>query len=53
MPSILVSFGPSGEDMAALRPDALLGSYAELPGVVAGLWAKAPGVGLAKVLAGI
>ena len=53
VPSVLVSFGPSGEDMAALRPDALLGSYAELPGLVAGLWAKAPGEALAKVLAGI
>lgn len=38
VPSILVSFGPSGEDMAALEPDAILDSYAELPELVAGLW---------------
>ena len=37
VPSILVGFGPSGEDMAALRPDALLESYDDLPGVVADL----------------
>jgi phosphoglycolate phosphatase len=34
VPSILVTFGPSGEDMAALGPDALLGNYGELSGVV-------------------
>ena len=38
VPSILVAFGPSGEDLAALGPDVLLGSYPELPRVVAGLW---------------
>jgi phosphoglycolate phosphatase len=38
VPSILVTFGPSGEDMAALGPDALLDDFAELPGVVARLW---------------
>jgi phosphoglycolate phosphatase len=34
VPSILVAFGPSGEDMAALGPEVVLASYAELPGVV-------------------
>jgi phosphoglycolate phosphatase len=34
VPSILVSFGPSGEDMAALGPEVVLASYEELPGVV-------------------
>jgi phosphoglycolate phosphatase len=37
-PSILVTFGPSGEDMAALGPDVLLGAYGDLPGAVEGLW---------------
>lgn len=31
VPSILVTFGPSGEDMAALAPEALLDDYAALP----------------------
>lgn len=34
VPSVLVSFGPSGADMAALEPEALIGSFDELPGVV-------------------
>ena len=34
VPSILVAFGPSGEDMAALGPEVVLASYVELPGVV-------------------
>ncbi|MFK7765107.1 MAG: HAD-IA family hydrolase [Roseobacter sp.] len=34
VPSILVTFGPAGGDMAALAPEALLSSYAELPGIV-------------------
>ncbi|MEM6566621.1 MAG: HAD-IA family hydrolase [Pseudomonadota bacterium] len=34
VPSVLVTFGPSGEDMAALSPEALLQDYAELPDVV-------------------
>ena len=38
VPSILVSFGPSGEDMAALGPDELLDDFAELPKVVDRLW---------------
>lgn len=38
VPSILVTFGPSGEDMAALSPEALIGHFDELPGVVATLW---------------
>jgi len=37
VPCILVTFGPSGEDMAALQPEALLDDYADLPGIVAGL----------------
>ncbi len=34
VPCILVTFGPSGEDMAALNPDALLHDYAHLPALV-------------------
>ena len=34
LPSILVTFGPSGEDMAALNPEALLDDYADLPRIV-------------------
>lgn len=37
VPSVLVTFGPSGEDMAALEPEALLEDYAALPSVVAAL----------------
>lgn len=37
VPSILVTFGPSDEDMAALQPDALLHDYADLPDLVARL----------------
>ncbi|MCR9125304.1 MAG: HAD-IA family hydrolase [Rhodobacteraceae bacterium] len=37
VPSVLVTFGPSGADMAALKPEALLRRYADLPDVVAGL----------------
>lgn len=37
VPSVLVTFGPSGEDMAALRPEALLHSYADLCDVVQSL----------------
>ncbi|MEM8655375.1 MAG: HAD-IIIA family hydrolase [Pseudomonadota bacterium] len=37
VPSILVTFGPSGDDMAALKPEALLDDYAALPSVVAAL----------------
>jgi len=38
VPSILVTFGPSGEDMAALEPEAMIGHFDELPGVVRGFW---------------
>ena len=38
VPSILVTFGPSGEDVAALDPEVLLEHFDHLPGVVAGLW---------------
>lgn len=34
VPCILVGFGPSGEDMAALSPDALIESFEELPAAV-------------------
>ena len=34
VPSILVTFGPSGEDMAALTPEALMSDYVELPEIV-------------------
>lgn len=34
VPSVLVTFGPSGEDMAALAPEALLHDYADLPDIV-------------------
>ncbi len=37
IPSVLVTFGPSGEDMAALEPEALLHDYEALPQVVAAL----------------
>jgi phosphoglycolate phosphatase len=32
--SILVTFGPSGEDMAALKPEILLDRYEDLPTIV-------------------
>ncbi|MEH6644175.1 HAD-IA family hydrolase [Sulfitobacter sp.] len=34
VPSILVTFGPSGDDMEALLPEALLHSYSDLPYIV-------------------
>ncbi len=37
VPSVLVTFGPGGGDMAALEPEALLDDYAALPSVVAAL----------------
>lgn len=37
VPCILVTFGPSGEDMVALEPEALIAAFDELPGVVARL----------------
>lgn len=37
VPSVLVTFGPSGADMAALEPEALLDKYEDLPGVVSRL----------------
>lgn len=37
VPCILVTFGPSGEDMAALEPEALLEDFADLPDVVSRL----------------
>lgn len=37
VPCVLVTFGPSGDDMAALEPEALIGHFDELNGVVAHL----------------
>ncbi|WP_300067924.1 HAD-IA family hydrolase [uncultured Ruegeria sp.] len=37
VPSVLVTFGPSGDDMAALEPEALLHHFDDLPGMVPGL----------------
>lgn len=37
VPSVLVTFGPAGDDMAALAPEALLERYEDLPGLVARL----------------
>lgn len=37
VPSVLVTFGPSGEDMAALRPEGLLERFEDLPAMVARL----------------
>jgi len=34
VPSVLVTFGPSGADMAALEPEALLDHFDDLPGLV-------------------
>jgi phosphoglycolate phosphatase len=34
VPSVLVTFGPSGDDMAALKPEALIDHFDDLPGVV-------------------
>lgn len=34
VPSVLVTFGPSGEDMAALKPEALLHRFDDLPDLV-------------------
>lgn len=41
VPSILVTFGPSGDDMAALTPEALLERYSDLPDLVETLLGKA------------
>ncbi|MFK7752031.1 MAG: HAD-IA family hydrolase [Sedimentitalea sp.] len=37
VPSVLVTFGPAGGDMAALKPEALLDNYADLPRIVSEL----------------
>jgi phosphoglycolate phosphatase len=37
VPCVLVTFGPSGEDMAALKPEGLLHDFADLPDMVARL----------------
>jgi phosphoglycolate phosphatase len=36
-PSILVTFGPSGDQMAALAPEALIGHFDELPATITAL----------------
>lgn len=43
VPSILVTFGPSGEDMAALAPEALLDDYADLPALIDQMFGGAHG----------
>lgn len=45
VPSILVTFGPSGEDMEALEPESLLRDYADLPAIVASLLPLSPDAG--------
>jgi len=40
VPSILVTFGPAGGDMAALKPEALLERYSDLPDLVEQLLGK-------------
>ncbi|MEX0337504.1 MAG: HAD-IA family hydrolase [Arenibacterium sp.] len=37
VPSVLVTFGPAGDDMAVLEPEALLHDYADLPDIVSAL----------------
>ena len=37
VPSVLVTFGPAGDDMVALEPEALLDDYSALPAVTAAL----------------
>ena len=39
VPSVLVDFGPGGDKVAALEPEAIIGHFDELPGVVARLLA--------------
>ena len=34
VPCVLVEFAPGGEDVAGLEPEALLGDFADLPGIV-------------------
>lgn len=41
VPCVLVTFGPAGGDMAALKPAALLKDYADLPGIIADLMGPA------------
>ena len=43
-PSILVTFGPAGGDMAALAPEALLDRYSDLPDLVERLLGKVDAV---------
>lgn len=40
VPSVLVTFGPSGADMAALAPEALLNDFADLPDLVDRLFGR-------------
>lgn len=37
VPIVLVTFGPEGEAVADMKPDALLSDYGDLPGIVQGL----------------
>ena len=34
VPCVLVTFGPAGDDMAALEPEALLDDFKDLPDIV-------------------
>ncbi|WP_420005828.1 HAD-IA family hydrolase [Arenibacterium sp. LLYu02] len=43
VPSVLVTFGPAGPDMAALNPEALLHDFADLPRIVEELIGRNPG----------
>jgi len=43
VPVVLVTFGPSGADMAALQPEALLHQFDDLPAIVSGLIGRAAG----------
>lgn len=42
VPSVLVTFGPAGGDMAALKPEALMSDYGELPEIVERLIGRNP-----------
>ncbi len=41
VPSVLVTFGPAGDDMAALSPEALLHSFTDLPDLIDTLFKRA------------
>ena len=49
VPSILVTFGPAGGDMAALAPEALLQNYEDLPRIVGEVLGAAAGSSGAQI----